>query len=238
MSAGAEIMDVTLPGPGTTPDAPRREVLCGDGRAFLESASLGPNDAIVTSLPDVSEIAGATAESWRAWFLDTVALACRASHDESVILFYQTDVKRDGRLIDKGYLVQRAAEDAGLSCLFHKIVCRVAPGETTFGRPAFAHLLAFSRDARLQVSQSLPDVLPSLGKMTWSRAMGLEACLLTGKFLLRSTQTRRVVDPFCGLGTMLAVANALGLDALGVELSKKRARRARNLTLDIGAGLA
>ena len=45
------------------------------------------------------------------------------------------------------------------------------------------------------------------------------------------TQCRVVVDPFCGMGTMLAVANAHGLDAIGVELSQKRARRARNLTL-------
>jgi tRNA G10 N-methylase Trm11 len=39
-----------------------------------------------------------------------------------------------------------------------------------------------------------------------------------------------VVDPFCGLGTILAVANEHGLDAIGVELSSKRARKARRLT--------
>jgi tRNA G10 N-methylase Trm11 len=39
------------------------------------------------------------------------------------------------------------------------------------------------------------------------------------------------VDPFCGLGTMLAVANRRGLDAVGVELSAKRAERARALAL-------
>ncbi len=40
---------------------------------------------------------------------------------------------------------------------------------------------------------------------------------------------RTVVDPFCGHGTVLAVANALGLDAVGVELSRKRAQKARSL---------
>jgi tRNA G10 N-methylase Trm11 len=40
-----------------------------------------------------------------------------------------------------------------------------------------------------------------------------------------------VVDPFCGKGTVLAVANSLGLDALGVELSGKRCRAARKLSL-------
>lgn len=35
-----------------------------------------------------------------------------------------------------------------------------------------------------------------------------------------------VCDPFCGSGTVLAAANSLGLDAVGVELSSKRARHA------------
>lgn len=215
--------------------APRREVLAGDGRAWLESASLGPADAVVTSLPDVSELPVAGLEEWRSWFVDTASLACRAIHDDSVILFYQTDIKRDGRWIDKGYLVQSAADATGLSCLFHKVVCRAAPGTTTFGRPAFAHLLAFSRSLRFEPSQSLPDVVPSTGAMTWSRAMGVAACVLACRFLRRSTAATRVIDPFCGLGTILAVGNAFGFDALGVELSKKRARRARSLTIDVDA---
>jgi tRNA G10 N-methylase Trm11 len=40
------------------------------------------------------------------------------------------------------------------------------------------------------------------------------------------------VDPFCGLGTVLAVANAMGLDGVGVEIVQKRARRARGLELE------
>jgi tRNA G10 N-methylase Trm11 len=40
-----------------------------------------------------------------------------------------------------------------------------------------------------------------------------------------------VFDPFCGVGTVLAVANALGLDALGVEKSRKRCEQARALTV-------
>ena len=36
----------------------------------------------------------------------------------------QSDIKRDGRWIDKGAMVIRAAEDAGARVLFHKIVLR------------------------------------------------------------------------------------------------------------------
>jgi hypothetical protein len=34
------------------------------------------------------------------------------------------------------------------------------------------------------------------------------------------------------MGTLLAVANQTGLDAIGIELSPKRARRAETLALD------
>ena len=38
-----------------------------------------------------------------------------------------------------------------------------------------------------------------------------------------------IFDPFCGVGTVLAVANALGLAAAGVEKNRKRAEQAREL---------
>ena len=62
--------------------------------------------------------------------------------------------------------------------------------------------------------------------MSWSRAMGAAACEAAVRFLV-SIGARVVVDPFCGQGSILAAANAHGLDAIGVELSRRRAARAR-----------
>ena len=88
-----------------------------------------------------------------------------------------------------------------------------------------------SRALRLQPGASTADVLPEPGAMTWARAMPVAACEAVADFLLARTGCRTVVDPFCGLGTLLAVANARGLDAIGVEHSPKRAERARRLEL-------
>jgi hypothetical protein len=211
--------------------APSRQVFTGDGLAWLRDHPLDDTHAIVTSLPDASELPELSFDAWRAWFIDAAATACAATSPRAPTLFYQTDVKREGRWVDKGFLVSLGAERAGVSLLFHKIVCRVPPGQTTFGRPAYAHLLAFSRELLAPPADSTPDVVPRLGHMPWSRAMGTEACALSARFVRDRTTCRVVVDPFCGLGTMLAVANAHGLAAIGVELSNKRARRARNLVL-------
>jgi hypothetical protein len=211
--------------------SPSREVHETDGVAWLARAPFPASHCIVTSLPDHSEVPALGFDAWRAWFVDTAALACSQLADDSVAVFYQTDVKHEGRWIDKGFLVSLGAERAGSALLWHKIVCRVPAGMTTFGRPAYAHVLCFSRGLRLEPAQSSPDVLPRLGEMTWSRAMGLEACDAIASFVLAHTACRTIVDPFCGVGTMLAVANAHGLDAVGVELSRRRARRARQLSV-------
>ncbi len=218
--------------------APARTVHCGDGLAWLEArAPLPEGHALATSLPDASELPALGSEGWRRWFVDAAELVCRAAADQAPAIFFQTDVKRDGAWVDKAYLVQQGAERAGSRLLWHKVVCRVPPGVATFGRPAYAHLLCFSRRLSLDPGRSTADVLPGLGAMPWPRAMGTAACEAVVRFLVSETDCRTVVDPFCGLGTLLAVANAAGLDAVGVELSRRRAHRAGRLVRDAGGRL-
>ena len=174
---------------------PARSVHHGDGVAWIASTELGPGDAIVTSLPDVSEVT-LDVERWRRWFVDTAALLCARVHAESVAVFYQTDIKHDGIWIDKGHLVHTGAERSAAHCVWHKIVCRAPAGTTTFGRPAYAHLLAFSRGLRLAPGQSSPDVLPAMGAMTWARAMGTTACELAARFVRDYAGATTIVDPF------------------------------------------
>jgi len=209
----------------------KRSVQQGDGIAWLKQAPLPPDHAVVTSLPDVSELPGLGFAGWRSWFVATSTLICQQIALDAVAVFFQTDIKRDGHWVDKAFLAQLGAEAAGAQLLWHKVVCRAPPGTVTFGRPAYAHVLAFSRGLRLELAQSSADVLPRLGAMPWPRAMGADACAAVARFLLRHTRCRTVVDPFCGIGTMLAVANAHGLDAIGVELSAKRAVRAQALEI-------
>jgi hypothetical protein len=208
-----------------------RSVFCTDGVAWLKSHVFLETDCVVTSLPDASEIPQLGFEGWRNWFIETSSLICSRIHPKSLAIFYQTDVKRDGLWVDKSYLVSRGAEATQSKCLFHKVVCRAPPGITTFGRPAYAHILAFSRHLRLEKSQASADVLPSLGEMTWARAMGLNASEAIAEFLKKHTPITRIIDPFCGHGTMLAVANKHGFEAIGVEISAKRAGKAQLLEL-------
>lgn len=208
---------------------PSRVVHCEDALTWLDSQPVLQGCSFITSLPDISELDLELAR-WKQWFEDAAFKVIDKTPDDGVVLFFQTDIKREGEWIDKGFLVSKAAERARARTLLHKIVCRTEPGTITFGRPAYSHLLAFSRGLTLDLGKSSPDVLPDAGDTTWTRGMGRKACELAVKFVMHQTKSRCIVDPFCGHGSVLAAANALGLDAMGVERSPKRARKARSIS--------
>lgn len=192
--------------------------------------TLEPTSCIVTSLPDLSGFTEMSLVAWQDWFIDVAELICQSVSAQAMAIFYQTDIKHEGRWVDKSALVAEGARRAQSHLLWRKVVCRVPPGATCIGRPAYAHLLCFSHSARLLPIQSTPDVLPSAGEMSWSRAMGADACAAVIDFLVAHTECETVVDPFCGHGSILAAANASGLHAIGVETSRRRAAKARTAT--------
>jgi hypothetical protein len=214
-----------------SPTGPLREVDQADAIGWMRARGRIDGACAVTSLPDVSEV-NMTLPAWRAWFLGAVELVVNAVPDESAALFFQSDIKRDGAWIDKGAMVVRAAEDAGAHVLFHKIVARRPPGMLTYGRPGFTHLIAVSRAMKCPDVLPLPDIITDAGELKWIRAMGVRAAGHAVRFAKEQVGAKVIFDPFCGVGTVPAVANALGLDAIGVELSRKRCEQSRVLIVN------
>lgn len=194
--------------------------------------------SVITSLPDASELPELRFEGWRDWFVGAAALTMASVPDDGLAVFYQSDIRHRGLWVDKAALVQAAAERSGMQLAFHKIVCRKPPGTPSLGRASYAHLLAFARGTPPPSRHPTPDVMPDPGFVPGRKAMGAGACLLACRYILEVTPTRTVVDPFCGWGTALAVANALGLHAVGVDRSARMCRRARTLVLRIEGGQA
>lgn len=212
--------------------APTRRVVQAEACAWLALNPAPAQCSVITSLPDVSEVPELGFEGWKAWFGEAARQVLRWVPEEGCAIFFQSDIRYDDTWIDKGYWVMRAAEAEGVRQLWHKIVCRNPPGSISHGRAGYSHLLCFSRHAPRRVRHPGPDVLSEAGFKPWSKAMGVNACRLACRYLKEETETRIVVDPFCGYGTALAVANEFGFDALGIDLSTRKCRKARALRLD------
>ena len=219
-----------LPSPGT--GQPTRIVHCEDALHWLRRHTPLVGCSVITGLPDVSGLPQLSLAQWKAWFVDAARCTLAATPDDGVTIFCQADIKVDGTWVDKSFLCHQAAVRDGAALLWHKIVCRQPAGEATFGRPGYSHLLCYSRGIRDVIAKgSDADVLPTAGEMTWSRAMGVEVCDFACRYVQSRTTSRTIVDPFCGRGTVLAVANQRGLHAVGVEIGKRRAHRARGLRI-------
>jgi hypothetical protein len=244
---------VAYPREGRSPDGStlarvQRQVVHGDALSWLDSVDVIPGH-VVTSLPDICELQHVdTVPQYRAWFEGTVALILSKLAPRAVLVLYQSDGRHGGLWLDKSHIAQRAAESCGARLLWHKIcvwhtdlgVYRALAARGHNGRPKYTHLLAFSKELRgsdeAVLASATPDVV-ARGSMPWARAMGADACVVAC-LLVRAlaerdpcsagapSQQKLVLDPFCGQGTVLAVANELGLDSLGIELSAKRCRSA------------
>lgn len=208
-----------------------RTVHHGDALDWLEQNSFS-GCSFASSLPDFSEFPSLSLVEWKKWFGMAAGKVLRACPPEGVVIFYQRDIKHEGEWIDKSYLCQKAAEQEGMALLWHKVVARSPAGTVTFGKPGYSHLLCFSRDLRLELGQSSADLLPSAGQPSWPRGMGQDVCAMICQFILTYTATRTLVVPFCGQGALLAVAEGAGLQAIGIEKSKKRAERALSISLE------
>jgi hypothetical protein len=205
-----------------------REVFKADALAWLAKqpdASLGN---VFTGLPDMHETHHKTIGAYAEWATRAVELCLRKTKPGGYVIFCNTDRRTDGMWIDKSYLLNRAAARANVPLRWHKIVMRRSdPRTIDHLRPTYSHMMCFS--AAGGPGKATPDLIPA-GQFVYKNATGINATRVAVKFIKDHSPHNVVVDPFVGRGTTLAVANQMGLDAVGVDLSADQVRHARALT--------
>lgn len=200
-----------------------KRIVCCDALPWLDIA---PHCAIVTSPPLTLEL-GCTVAEWSAWYLDALARCFRALAPGAPAVIYSTDQKNDGRLISSFAVMMAAAAEAGVGLLWHKIVLRRDVGKIDIHRPGFTHLAAFG-DAKAKPGAATPDAMQR-GRVLYPNGMGLIPARIACEFAGRPGLP--IVDPFCGRGTVPAVAEALGFDAIGIDIDPAQCKAAEALRL-------
>jgi hypothetical protein len=170
-------------------------------------------------LPDISELGTRRhrmlPQQYESWFVDIVVKILNKVPPQQVAIFYQTSGRTSGvggAWLDKGFLCQLAARQAGAACVWQKVdvfqqfglVFRFSveitielilgkmildgpPGLERAGRPGFVDMLCFSKEHRMPASGrgfKTVDVMYR-GSMAYHKAMGQSACLAAVDYCAR-----------------------------------------------------
>ena len=212
-----------------------------------EPVSLPERFNVVTSLPDISELRQTTqtVAEYEDWFVEVVRRLLCLTPPSNVAVFYQTPGRftgANGAWLDKATLCTLGAREAGAACVWRKVALLQPAGTRRGGvRPSFVDLLCFSRAHCVPRDHVTVDVLPDRGYCAYPKAMGEAACVAAVEYCRlvdgggnEGTSSGLIVDPFCGYGSMLAVANAYGMDAVGIDVSARCCRRAAEHISKVG----
>jgi hypothetical protein len=205
----------------------KRTIYCQDAIPWLEKQE--GLDAIVTSIPEMDEMK-MTFKEYIPFFRNTARRCLEAVKETGYCIFLQTDRKYKG-WVDKSYLITGEAEALGMRLLWHKIALRVEVGKTDLYRPGYSHMLCYSKKGKIGIPTA--DVVHR-GEVTYPNAFGMDAVRHVVGYL-KKQGVKSVVDPFVGSGTVVAIANALGMKAVGVDIDKVQCEKARKLVLSAEA---
>jgi hypothetical protein len=198
-----------------------KTVICADSFEWLPANR--NQGAIITSLPDASEIGIEDLNEYDKWVRRAAGECFLSASEGCPVIFVQTDRRKGGRQFSKANLLMNTAAEQGWFLVWHKIELSQEIGKSNLYRPTFRHMLCFGK-GKMSAGQATQDVIPP-SKRLYEMAFGFEAAMVCVEFCKRFTN--RVCDPFCGQGTVLHVSEEMGLHSVGVDIDPKVCKIAR-----------
>jgi hypothetical protein len=199
-----------------------KTVICADSFEWLPANR--DQGSILTSLPDASEIGIENLDKYEKWVRRAATEIFLSASEGCPVIFIQTDRRKGGRQFSKANLLINIAEEQGWFLLWNKIELTADVGKSNLYRPTFRNMVCFGRDD-MTAGQATPDVVPK-SKRLYDMAFGFEAARACLGFCKKFSN--RVCDPFCGHGTVLHVAEELGMESVGVDIDPACCEAARN----------
>lgn len=200
-------------------------IICADALDWLNQQEVVPN--VITGICDLDEIDKGM-DDYIKFFQEVATEILSKLADGCYAIFIQTDRKWNRQWIDKSYILTDIAQRYGLKTIWHKIVLHRGVGATHLQRPTYAHMLCYSRDGT--TGAATPDVLDVSNKL-YKNATPLIAAQTAVEFVARYSKIKTVLDPFVGQGTIPAVANKHGLDAIGIDIDQEQCTKAKNFRI-------
>jgi hypothetical protein len=127
--------------------------------------------------------------------------------------------------LSKASHVHAAADRCDCPVRWHKIALNREPGKVDLYRPGYSHLICLSK--KRGPGPTCSDVIPPSGRV-YKNGVPVAVAQFAARFL-KDVGESVLLDPFCGRGTFLAAAEAIKLDAIGIDIDPEQVKAARLL---------
>lgn len=208
-----------------------RQIIVANSLHWLATQSDQSIPNTITGICDMDEVTEMKQDinKYVEFFCKIADLIFKKQNPNGYAIFIQTDRKYNREWIDKSNLLTTIAYQNGFKLVWHKIVLRREADRVDLHRPGYSHMLCYTVNGTS--GAATPDVLP-VSKKLYENATPLDAAVSAVEFVKRyNTKNPTIVDPFVGQGTIVAVANYYGIDAIGIDIDSKQAERAKSLNL-------
>lgn len=198
-----------------------RKIICADAVKWMRKHdNLG---TIITSLPDKEEVSMDEADYVR-WFHNAALQCFKSATQGRPVIFYQTDRLYKGQRISKAQMLFKAASEADMAVVWHKIALRRGVGKIDLRRPGYTHLICFG-DEEVKAGKATPDVFEA-GGMLYPNGTGTTAAMVALNYAIKYGPD--MCDPFCGRGTIPILAEQAGFTKIiGVDIDEEQCEAAR-----------
>lgn len=205
-----------------------RQIICEDALKWLRTVPIASIPNVVTGICDMDEIGLDLAEYEK--FFGTVAnLIFQRMDPHGYAIFIQTDRKYQRAWLDKSHALSSIAYNNGFKMIWHKIVLHREVDSTDLHRPTYAHMVCYSKEG--STGAATPDVIP-VSKRIYKNGTPFEAAKRAVDFVrINNKKNPLIVDPFVGQGTIPAIANKMGLDAIGIDIDPQQCEKAEKFFL-------
>jgi DNA modification methylase len=205
-----------------------RQIIVADSLEWLKNYNKTlPN--VITGICDLDET-NMKMDDYLVFFKNIATLIFKKLDKNGYAIFTQTDRKYNKEWIDKSAILTNIALNLGLKMVWHKIILNRGVNKTDLFRPTYSHILCYTYNGTSGAATA--DVL-DISERLYKNATPIKAAELCLEFVKKyNKKSTDIIDPFVGYGTIVALANKMKMNAIGIDIDPKQAKKAELLKID------
>lgn len=205
-------------------------IICEDALVWLKDRPRHSIGNIITGIPDFDETNSKTLDSYINFIEKVAYLLFTRVKKDGYVLMANTDRKIEKKWVDKSFILQKVAEEVGITLRWHKIVLLRPVGSTHIQRPTYQHYNCFSFEAG--PGEATPDVF-LCGSKEYKNSSCSNVIDHSISFLKKYSPHKEVVDPFVGRGAILIKALKNGFSVIGIDIDPVQCKITTNALKEV-----